>query len=327
VANPPPIEEVRFSYVGPPVYRRDERSQWHKEPGPREFFWARYQAGNLVNIKIVHPGYLKTDVFTNFLVIPDCSAYFQWNDEIWFFRNPGCSMTFWRGRVRPPIDTANPLLIAHEFETVPIWSLLSMGPHFVEPGSICWSGNRFETEARLNNERFTVSAEVFRDSVGRAGKMAMHYKSSTADGHYEVAYTYGTNTDLPYYLPSRIRSVVLQDQKTDSDKEISIFSMQLAPRPLPAKSFWPEIWSSGVALSRFVYTNKSLFRWNRDGELQPVPFRDRVPVASPSWVLVHANRYYYMACILLSVGFLILDRRMRLVKQTLNEGMHLCKDG
>jgi hypothetical protein len=276
-----------------------------------EFYWARWQPNALICVRFTHRQDLELHPFERDFDFTTCQATVRMDEEFWAFRNPPRSVTFWKGVPAIPIDDSNPVLVPYKNISFALWSLLSMGPHMIPPGGIRWSDNHFDLITHVSQGTFMIHGELFPDAQGRAGKLRLHYKSSFADGHHEVNYSYGTNADLPFYLPQRIHSVVLREKAEIPNKDIRIISMKMAAISRPMELYYPQRWLSATNLSRFIYTNKDLYAVIPSGGLQLLPRPKHAPLEPPPLVLAHANRYYYVACVLVTLGFLIVNYQMR----------------
>ena len=313
VSNPPPIADLQLSYVGPPPYVRTPDGRMVRVPAPTVYVRARQQAGSFVCLQSPGPEGLRVMPFSEGFVLSSNTVFVRWEDEFRWIDGRQNSVTMWRGHPTYPLDPDNPILLHYEADTLPLFSLLSMGPHLVPPGSIRWQENRFEYAASTRDSTFKIQGELFAGVNGFPEKMRLRYRGSTAIGEYTVRYYYGANPAIPFYLPERILSSVLHGKTEAPDKDIRLSSLRLAPATLSPGAFRPDTWLSGAHLTRFIF-NGELFMETRDGRLALVR-RPRSP-QPPLLSQAHANRYYYVSCALATFGFLFLARRMRINETT-----------
>lgn len=315
VASPPPIEDIVFSYSRPVNTGRTAADGGSDVFSTPVFFRARWQPDALFLLEVPQLGDVEPHPLERPFDISEGMAIARWQDAFWFFDAQQKSFTHWQGPVTVPLDTCNPVLLRYDRKAAPLFAYLSMGPHFVEPGSIRWIGDRFDYEAPLRGSVFRIRGEIFPGPDGRAERMTMHYKSHFADGHYLVRFYYGTNSALPFFLPERLHSVIFRDGREDPDKDIRILSLRFSQGAMPAEAFRPERWLADDSLSQFVYAHQSLYAVSPSGDWKLV---ERHQYPKPPLVLAHANRYYYVAVVLATAGFLILTVWMRKRQSVIN---------
>jgi hypothetical protein len=125
-----------------------------------------------------------------------------------------------------------------------------------------------------------------------------------------VRYHFGDRTNgLPPYIPQGIQSVLLDGSNERADKDIRLLSLKLGAPDAALRDNAAADWIEASQFTRFIYTNKTLYLVGLDGDLQAV--RQPPDPSKPALVLAHANRYYYVSCGLLFIGFLTLNSRMR----------------
>jgi hypothetical protein len=310
IADPPPIEDMVFSYQGPPVSRFDPATkQVFKEPAPVQHIRAQWGPEHVLVVTSPMPESLIPEPLSEQFELKEGTLLIRSKDEFWNFFSPN-HVAYWKGAPAYPYERGNSVLGAYLQRTSPLFAFLNMGPHFMGPRAVQWSGNRFRYEAKVIHGEFLIEGELFAGSDGSPEKMTFRIRSATADGRYLVRYYFPTNvTSLPRFVPERVHSIVYHGAKEYPDKDIRIATLKFGMPALPAREQAVAYWIRQRPFSEFIYTNQALYAVEPGGELRLVP--RQTPTWKPPYVLAHANRYYYVSCGLVSAGFLVLAWRMR----------------
>lgn len=317
IEDPPPIEDIMFSYQGPPVSRFDPAmKRTVKEPAPIQYYRVQWGPEHVLVVAMPSIEGLEVTPLSEDFELKQGRMVIRDGGDFLSFLGRANSVTYWHGVLTYPADRRNPVLHAYDYETFALFALLNMGPHFLWPGAIRWSENRFECDAKIAGNAFLIEGELFQGNDGLPEKLIMTYRNRLASGKYGeylVRYFFdGNAANRPSFIPSRVQSVVFQGNTKLPDKDIRILSLKIGADSTTDGGWPADRWISQKQLSRFVYTNQNLYGIEPSGALRLVlrPTQS----GKPRFILAHANRYYYVACGLLSAGFLVLNRRMR--KQT-----------
>jgi hypothetical protein len=311
IANPPPIEDIVFSYQGPPISRFDPATkQVAKHPAPVQHIRAQWGPEHVLAVTSPMPESLISEPLTEHFELKEGTQLLvRCKDEFWNVFSPN-HVAYWKGVPAYPYERGNSVLGAFLHRTAPLFAFMNMGPHFMGPRAVHWSGNRFSYQANVIQGEFLIEGELFPDEQGFPSQMTFRIRGATADGRYLVRYEYGTNpAALPRFIPERIRSVVYHGVEEYPDKDIQILSLKLGTPASRPRNYSVVDWIKQRPFSEYVYTNQALYAIKPGGALSLVP--RQIPTWKPPFVLAHANRYYYVSCGLVSAGFLILTLRMR----------------
>jgi hypothetical protein len=310
IANPPAIEDLRFSYVGPPELMVDRFTQKSTQvPGRKVFIRGQWSADFFASVIGTNLEDLSTAPFSPEFDGDKFLIFVQARGRMWTIDGRHKTVTDWSGYPSFPVDNGNPVLSVYHIRSLPLFSLLSGGLHSVEPGSIVWRENRFTVHTKMLPEPHRIDGELFRDSNGLPFEMNVQLQSTSGYGRFVARYSYGTNTNIPVWFPERIVWTSFHEGVPRQDKDISLFKWKFAD-PLSSQ-FQTQFlsWVTSQPFDRRCYTNKNLYTvvgtdTNAYFHLIPHPIRVPEPL-----ILAHSNRYFYLTSVILFFGFLVLTIR------------------
>lgn len=310
IADPPPIEHILFSYQGPRIARLDPTTNKVTfEPAPVHHIRAEWGPEHLFLLSASAPEILTPEPFSEQFALKEGTLLVRSGDEFWSFSSSN-RVVYWKGVPTHPYDRGNSVVWAHSQLTLPLFAVMNMGPHFLPPQAIHWSGNRFTCQAKVIDGEFLIEGELFAGSDGLPEKMSFRIRSPTVDGRHLVRYEFGADGGLlPRHIPRHIRSVVLQGPDENPSKDIHILSLKLGTPASSPKEYPVAAWIRRGQFHEHTYTNHALYAVEPSGQLALVSHV--LPTWKPPLVLAHASRYYYVSCALIFTGFLVLARRMR----------------
>jgi hypothetical protein len=195
--------------------------------------------------------------------------------------------------------------------TSPFFSVMTMGPHFIPPGGIHWSGDRFTYSSHLFKDAIEIEGELVRNTSDFPVKMLLTYRGQNIYGQYAVYYDFDTNRlDVPAFLPDHIRSVVFHGKTELPDKDIRLFYLLNPVTRGSVPEFQTEAWIAENHPKYLVFTNRLLYSVDNDGIARPLPMPESSP-RRPEFAVAYTNRYYYVTCALITSGFLMMNRKLR----------------
>jgi hypothetical protein len=309
ISNPPPIEDVYFTYEGAPGKRATAHGGFLSEPSPVIHIRARWQPDSVFVLHLPKVEKIEEHPLRMPFSFPKGIAAVRSRDQFRTFDAVDKSFTFWKGIPTYPLTTENPVLYSYWQTTRPLFLFMNMGANFLEPGVIRWEKNSFLAEGKVSGSPFRLQGELFASPDGRPEKMSLHYVSTFAEGRHLTRFFYGTNSAIPEFLPERFQTVVFRDGREDLVNYVHLMSLSPAAEPMGGENFNPDLWTKYSSLSEFVFIENQLYAVKPDGEWKVV--RTAHAQFQPPFVLVHARTYYFIAAGLSTAGFLILSWRMR----------------
>ncbi len=323
IENPPAVDDMVFSYQGPLESRfNEDRKRWEKKPGPVLFIRVRWGPQYFLNLTSPVRQWVATPQFTESFEPKLGDILVRSGEDYWDIESKLNRVTYWKGKLEFPLDLINPVVQGYFVEAFPFFALMNMGPHFIPPGAIRWTGDRFRYRSEVFRDAITIEGELVRGTNGFPEKMLLRYLGRTVDGRYVVRYDFAANPpNFPEFLPAHFRSAVFHGNKELPDKDIRILSLSTGMNVSGSHEFRPETWMAENHPRLLVYTNHLLYSIEPNG--YPRLVHRTGQDQKPTFVLAYANRYYYVTCGLLSCGFLVINLKIRKQKTT-KENTAIC---
>jgi hypothetical protein len=254
IENPPEDLDVIFSYDGPPQSRFDTNlNRWERKAAQTAFVRAQCGQDYLINVWSSTRKGAETPLFPDLGTGKILKAFVRSGDNFWDIGGEPNQVTYWKGPLKRPLDLSNPVVLSHFIDTLPVFALINMGPHFLVPGSVQWSGDQFKRKTGLFKDDITIEGRLYRGANGFPERMLLSYRGKSIDGRYAVRYEFTNSPSVPDFIPSRILSTVFDGKKELPDKDIRILSFSLNTSIDPSSA--TRAWIAANHPRLFIYTN------------------------------------------------------------------------
>ena len=230
--------------------------------------------------------------------------FLGWRNEFYFLNGRQFAFRYQHGpgELKPgPFPAAyHAALIKQHAAYEPI----NLGLNHLMPGSVVWEGENFSAVGSADQKPMFIWGRISVISNHVPTEMQVHYSNDMGIANYRISYQY-SEYQPPYY-PSRI-STYFQHNRKETECDNRILSVAATNTPLPRAAFEPLSYLTSNHMSLRVLTNNSIYTQLPSGRLV------ETPGATPKMHLTptdyYANRYYYLAVIIISTGFLYLAVR------------------
>lgn len=257
-----------------------------------------WQPNALFFRSILPPGYTNQTYSTR--VPPECFA--RW-DNSFYFLDPGQFAFVYQmapeeakpGAFPAPYHAA---LVKQARACEP----LNLGINHLAPGSVRWEGDQFSALGSADQKPMFVRGQITGWTNRIPCELQVQYSNDMGVANYRLTYRY--EPYAPPYFPTSITSYFQRAGQEVEYRAYRILSVTVTNRPFTRDLIDPE---------RFIESHGMRLRWMTNGTLYsklPSGALIETPGAMPKTKLTlqdyYANRYYYLAVLLTTVGFIAL---------------------
>jgi hypothetical protein len=181
-------------------------------------------------------------------------------------------------------------------ETLITWlfhskAVLCMGISHLEPGSLKWSGNRFD----FDNNGMHLSGNLLANQYGRAASMNLTIRKEQ-ERHFQIFYNYGGN-EIPSWMPNEIQLALREGNGIRLLQKYSVLIMSAAPEP---GQLTPEYFYQGSPIIKGMVISNDIYL-EKNGAMKRLPNAGEVDEINPGGVKPEKG-FIFKLIILLLVG-------------------------